>query len=462
VSEFAYLGATELLAGYRARLFSPVEVVAALADRITAIEPLVCAFTTTCFERAFVEAGAAEAAWARGSARALEGVPLGVKDIFDSAEVRTTYGSTMFASHVPGRDSEALRRARESGAVLIGKTQTHEFAFGITSINEGLGSTHNPWALDRVSGGSSGGSAVALAAGEVPLAIGTDTAGSIRVPAALCGVVGLKPTRGCVSREGAFPLAPSFDHVGPMARSPADAALLLEAISEPGAPLGDVRAGLELGFAGLRIGLCPDLHRTPLAPAVKDVYDGAVRMASAAGAEVIEVDLPVAERIPSAFIPVQRAEALRSHVRAGLYPGRRHEYGADVLERLEAGLTVTLDQYLDASAEGDRIRGAFGRLLASCDVLLTPVAAGAPFPDAQAVGEHLGREVDFGELVLPYTTPQNLCGLPACTVLAGFDGDGVPIGLQFTGRPWSEASVLRAVQALYESTGSLRDRTPAI
>lgn len=462
MSELASLGATELLAGYRSRRFSPVEVVTALSDRIAAVDPLVGAFTTTCLERALVEARAAEAAWARGSARALEGVPLGVKDLFDSGEVRTTYGSTMFAAHVPVRDAEALRRARESGAVLIGKTQTHEFAFGITSLNEGLGSTHNPWALDRVSGGSSGGSAVALAAGEVPLALGTDTAGSIRVPAALCGVVGLKPTWGSVSREGVFPLAPSFDHVGPMARSPADAAGLLEAIAEPGTPLGDVRDGLELGFAGLRIGLCPDLHRTPLAPAVREAYDGAVRIATDAGAEVVTLDLPEAARIPSAFVPMQRAEALRSHVRAGLYPERRREYGADVLERLEAGRAVTLDQYLDASDERERLREAFGRLFASCDVLLTPVAAGAPFPGAREVGEHLGREVDFRELVLPYTTPQNLCGLPACTVRAGFDDLGLPIGLQFTGRPWAEARVLRAAQALYDSTPDVQSRRPRL
>jgi len=462
VDELAYLGAGELLAGYRSRLFSPVEVVTALSERIAAVDPVVGAFTTTCLERALAEARTAEAAWARDSARALEGVPLGAKDLLDSEDVRTTYGSAMFASHVPDRDAVALRRARESGAVLVGKTQTHEFAFGITSVNEALGSTHNPWALDRVSGGSSGGSAVALAAGEVPLALGTDTAGSIRVPAALCGVAGLKPTRGCVSRDGVFPLAPSFDHVGPMARSPADAALLLEAIAEPGAPLAGVRDELELGFAGVRIGLCPDLHRTPLAPAVQEAYDNAVRAAVDAGAEIVEVDLPEAERIPAAFVPVQRAEALRTHVRAGLYPGRREEYGADVLERLEAGLAVMLDEYLDARDEGERVREAFGRVFASCDVLLTPVAAGAPFPGAQEVGEHLGREVDFRELVLPYTTPQNLCGLPACTVRAGFDDAGLPVGLQFTGRPWSEARVLRAAQALHLGAPAVQTRRPGL
>lgn len=462
MSELAFLGATELLAGYRSRLFSPVEAVTAVADRIAAVDPLVGAFTTTCLDRALEEAREAEAAWANGSARALEGVPLGVKDLFDSEGVRTTYGSAMFVAHVPERDAEALRRARACGAILVGKTQTHEFAFGITSINAALGSTRNPWALDRISGGSSGGSAVAVASGEVPLALGTDTAGSIRVPAALCGVVGLKPTWGRVSREGVFPLAPSFDHVGPMARSPADAALLLEVVSRPGTPLARFGDELELGFAGLRIGLCPDLHQTPLAPAVCEAYDRAVGVAAAAGAALVELRLPEASRIPAAFVPMQRAEALHSHIRAGLYPDRRDEYGADVLERLEAGRDVTLDQYLEASFERERVREAFDRALAACDVLLTPVAAGAPFPDGGEAGVHLGKEVDFRELVLPYTTPQNLCGLPACTVRAGFDGDGIPIGLQFTGRSWSEAQVLRAAQALYATDLDVQRRTPSI
>src|SRR3954452_5224979 len=188
-----------LLREFAARRLSPVEVLDACAARIEDVDGRVGGFTALCLERARAEALASEAAWGRGEARALEGIPFAVKDLFDSEGGRTAYGSPMFDTHVPSRAAEAVRRAREAGAILVGKTQTHEFAWGITSVNAVLGSAHNPWALDRVSGGSSGGSAVVLAAGEVPLALGSDTGGSIRVPAAFCGVVGLKPTYGRIS-----------------------------------------------------------------------------------------------------------------------------------------------------------------------------------------------------------------------------------------------------------------------
>jgi aspartyl-tRNA(Asn)/glutamyl-tRNA(Gln) amidotransferase subunit A len=192
MDELVSFSARELVSGYREHRFSPVEIVQALATRIEKLDPALGAFTTLCFERAVEEARAAERAYFRGEAvGALAGVPIGVKDLFDSEGVRTTYGSRMFARHVPTVDAEAVRRARAGGGILIGKTQTHEFAWGITSVNELMGSAHNPWALERVSGGSSGGSGVALAAGEVPLALGSDTGGSIRVPSAFCGTVGL-------------------------------------------------------------------------------------------------------------------------------------------------------------------------------------------------------------------------------------------------------------------------------
>ena len=201
----------------------------------------------------------------------------------------------MFATHVPNRDAEALRRARAAGAILVGKTQTHEFAWGITSVNARMGTAHNPWALERVSGGSSGGSAVVLAADELPLTIGSDTGGSIRVPAAFCGVVGLKPTYGRISADGAWPLAPSLDHPGPMARAPADAALLLEVISgvdtadsaTGDTALGDVRGELRRGLDGLVVGLCPDLHLVSLAPDVREVFDATLRTLEAMPAPVL-------------------------------------------------------------------------------------------------------------------------------------------------------------------------------
>ena len=470
MSELSHLGAGELLDAFRGRTVSPVEVVETVAERIDAVDRLVGGFTTLCLDRARVEARQAERAWARGDARPLEGVPLGVKDLFDSEGVPTSYGSPMFATHIPERDAEALRRARTAGAILIGKTQTHEFAWGISSVNELTGSTHNPWALDRISGGSSGGSAVALATEEIPLALGSDTGGSIRVPSSLCGVVGLKPTYGRVSLTGVWPLAPSLDHPGPMARTPADAALLLEAIagidpadpSSEDVPLGDLRGELPRGLTGLTVGVCQGLELVELAPHVRATFAVALGHCQSAGARIVDVRLPEASRIYPAFSLIQRAEALDSHRRARLFPTRRSEYGADVLARLELATEATIEQYLAATADRQRARAAFARLFRDCDVLLTPVAAGSPFPDGKESGQHLGREITFRDLVMPFTTPQDLCGLPACSLRAGFDPEGIPIGVQFTGRPWSEATVLRAAQGLFAATPDVQMRRPAL
>jgi aspartyl-tRNA(Asn)/glutamyl-tRNA(Gln) amidotransferase subunit A len=376
----------------------------------------------------------------------------------------------MFDANVPARDAEAVARARAAGAILVGKTQTHEFAWGITSVNELTGSAHNPWALDRVSGGSSGGSAVVLAAGEVPLALGSDTGGSIRVPAAFCGIVGLKPTYGRISAAGAWPLARSLDHPGPMSTTPAGAALLLEAIAGVDArdpatvdvPLGDVQAERARGLDGLVVGVCTDLELVPLAADVRAVREATVRTLTEAGAELVDVELPEAELILPTFRTIQSAEALETHRAAGLYPARRGEYGPDVLGRLEAAEQVTVEDYLRASADRERVRAAFARLFRSCDVLLTPVGGGSPVPIGQETVRHEGVELTFRDLVMSYTTPQDLVGLPACTVRAGFDALGIPVGMQFTAPAWQEGRVLRAAQGVFDATPEIQAKRPLL
>jgi aspartyl-tRNA(Asn)/glutamyl-tRNA(Gln) amidotransferase subunit A len=471
VDELVRLSAAELLDGYRKRRFSPVEVVDALAARVEELDPLLGAFTTLCLDRAVDEARAAEEQYLRGDAQgALAGVPFGAKDLFDSAGIRTTYGSPMFAEHVPAADAEAIRKARAAGAILIGKTQTHEFAWGITSVNLLMGSSRNPWAPERMSGGSSGGSAVALAAQLVPLALGSDTGGSIRVPSAFCGTIGLKPTYGRVSARGVFPLARSLDHPGPMARTPADAALLLRTIAgvdprDPATedvPLGDLDRELDAGLSGLRVGLCPDLHLVRLAPDIQFAFDASVNAAERLGAELVEVDFPDADRIYETFGVTQRAEALFSHTQAGLFPARRDEYGEDVRGRLELATTVTLPDYLAAAAERQRLRAACDRILGEVDLLLTPVSAGSPLPIGEEKTVHLGQEIEFRELVMTYTVLQDLTGLPACTVRTGFDELGIPIGAQFTGPRWGEARVLRAAQALFAATEEIQAPWPDV
>jgi aspartyl-tRNA(Asn)/glutamyl-tRNA(Gln) amidotransferase subunit A len=430
-------------------------VVDALLARIAEVDPQVGAFTTLCEERARSEAAACERAYARGHATGvLAGVPFAVKDLFDSAQVRTTYGSAMFASHTPAADAAAVRRVRDAGAIMVGKTQTHEFAWGVTSVNERMGTAHNPWRPERISGGSSGGSAVALAANLVPLAIGSDTGGSIRVPSAFCGTVGLKPTYGRISTEGVWPLAPSLDHAGPMARAPADVALLLGAMD------GEPSTAPDRPLADLRVGICPDLHLVTPAPDVQAAFAAAVDTVRELGARVVEVGLPGAGTIYPTFGVIQRAEALETHRRAGLYPERRQEYGDDVRGRLESGESVTLDDYLAATVARERLRAEFAALFERVDLLLTPVSAGSPPPIGEERVIHGGREIEFRELVMTYTVPQDLLGLPTCAVRAGFDELGIPVGVQLTGQPRGEPEVLTAAQAFYDATAAIQERWP--
>ena len=374
----------------------------------------------------------------------------------------------MFADHVPMADAEALRRARTAGAILVGKTQTHEFAWGISSVNERMGTSHNPWALDRVSGGSSGGSAVALATHQVSLALGSDTGGSIRVPSALCGTVGFKPTYGRVSTAGIWPLARTLDHPGPMTRSPADAALLLEVIAgwdpaDPATedvPLGELDAALANGLEGRVVGICPDMHLVPLTPAAQRAFDAAVAAASACGARIEQVRIPEVSDVYAVFGVTQRAEALYTHMEAGLYPARAAEYGADVLGRLETAAAEGIRDYLRAAAERARIRAAFARAFSEVDLIVTPVNPGPPVPIGSDVADHLGASVPFRDLVMTYTTPQDLVGLPACAFRAGFDDLGIPVGVQFSGAPWDDAKVLGAAHAVYEATPAVQNAWP--
>jgi aspartyl-tRNA(Asn)/glutamyl-tRNA(Gln) amidotransferase subunit A len=409
--------AVERLAAFRARERSPVEELDAVS--------LDCgAFTTLTLDRARAEAQAAEQAYARGDARPLEGLTLAVKDLFDTAGVRTTYGSRIFADHVPHADAVAVRRAREAGAIVVGKTLTQEFAWGITGTNPHFPPCPNPYDPERVVGGSSAGSAAALARGMAALALGTDTGGSIRIPAAFCGVSGLKPTFGRVSLEGVFPLARTLDHAGPMARTPADVALLYDALADDA---GD--PGYE------RVAVCPDLHLAPLTPGIRRAFD---TVAAGLPAVAFEAD---AEAIYPVYVAIQRAEAARVH--AEWFPARADEYSQDVARRLAAAQEVTLAEYIAATEERERIRIAFARLFEQTDLLLTPIAAVPP-----EKREEPGHA--FRDGVLPYTVPQDMAGLPSCAVPVGLDELGLPVGVQVTGPPWSERRVLAAADALYQ------------
>jgi len=425
VSSLADLSALELRARYLARELSPVEVLEDVARRIAEREPELNAFITLTLDEAREDARAAERAYAKGGAGALAGIPLAIKDLFDTAGVRTTYGSKIFAGHVPDRDAEAVRLVKQAGAMVVGKTLTHEFAWGITSANPHFGPARNPYDPERVPGGSSGGSGVALATGMCALALGSDTGGSIRIPAAFCGVSGLKPTYGRVSTRGVFPLAPSLDHVGPMARTPGDVRLMYDVLAAS-PPAGEVR----------RIAVCPDLHIHALDPDLQRAFDASV---GALDAEVVEVTFENARDIHPAFQILQAAEAAHTH--RDFFPARADEYGADVRARLERR-EVSLRDYLDADAVRVSVHAAFARVFQQADLLLTPIHATAP----ERIGE---RSEDFRNRVLTYTVPQDMAGLPACAVPVGFDDLGLPIGVQLTGPSGAEQTVLSAAEALH-------------
>jgi aspartyl-tRNA(Asn)/glutamyl-tRNA(Gln) amidotransferase subunit A len=464
-----FLTALELRAAFASRDLSPVEVVDACAERIANLDAGLCAFNATCFERARLEAQHAEAVYAsNGEPRLLEGVPFAVKDLFDTEGVITTYGSPMFSAHLPDRDAEVVRRARAEGGILIGKAQTHEFAWGISSVNTLMRTSRNPWAPMRISGGSSGGSAVALATQQVPLAIGSDTGGSIRVPSGFCGTVGFKPTYGRVSLTGAWPLARTLDHPGPMARTPEDTALLFKSIAgydpnDPATedvPLGDVDSALGQGLTGLRVGVSPDLHQVPLTPDNDRVFASASEIVSGLAGSLTDVSLPEAAAAYETFGAVQRAEALFTHREAGLYPDRADEYGSDVRSRLEFATTQSTDEYLRAAAERQRLSAGFARVFRDVDVVLSPVAAGPPSLIGEEIVDHLGEPTEFRRLVMSYTVPQDLAGLPTCVVRAGFDAIGTPVGIQFTGPRWADARVLGAANAFWSATAELQAEWP--
>ena len=446
------LSAGELRSNYDAGVLSPVEVVEAIASRIERLDSRIGAFTSLTLERAVADARVLAVELAAGASRGpLHGIPVGIKELFDVGGAETTYGSPLLVGRIPHQDAEAVRRLRDAGCIVVGSTRSHEFGWGITTQNDRLGSTRNPWAVDRVPGGSSGGSAAALAMGFVPLALGSDTGGSIRIPAAYCGVAGFKPTYGTVSKRGAVALAPSLDHPGPLARSVADlisatAALAGYDPADPTTLTGDIHlAGVEDGLAGLVVGVCPDLHLRPLWPDHQRVFDRAVSLAESAGARILEVSFEDAAGIRSAFGVIQMAEAHDYHVTTlGLYPSRRDEYGSDVANRLDLASEVTLEAYLDARRKALGFKREFHRIFETIDLLLTPVTAGGPSTTAspnEVVRD--GETIPFRDLVMDYTVPQDLAGLPTCAVPVGFDEDEIPVAVQLTAAFGRDAVALR-------------------
>jgi len=466
--ELAWISVAELARMIRGKDVSPREVVQAHLERIAALDGTLHAFITVCADAALAAARAAEADLVAGRAVGpLHGVPIGLKDLFETKGILTTAGSRILADHVPMRDATVVERLRAAGAIVLGKLNMHEFAYGAEGWNEAFGDVRNPWdaTVARIPGGSSSGSGAAVAAGLCPGALGSDTGGSIRIPSSLCGITGLKPTYGRVSRSGVFPLAWSMDHVGPMARTVADCALMLQAIAghDPAdetttvLPLPDCVGSLTGEVRGLRVGLLRGFFVDSCLPGVVAAVDGAAKTLETLGARVEPAFLPAAEHVASAFFAILASESLAYH--ASWFRARGHEYSADVRTRLARGAFVTGMQYVRAQQVRRRVRDEINALFARHDLLLAPTTP-IPAPAlAQREVELPGGTRNLTVALISLTSVWSFAGFPVCSLPCGF-ADGLPVGMQLVGRPFDEATVLRAADAYQRSTDWHRRRPP--
>jgi len=446
----------------RKREISPIELAQDCLSRIEMLNPALNAFITVTRDLAMEQAKHADSEIQRGQWRGtLHGIPIGLKDLIDTAGIRTTAASALYKDRVPSQDAEIVRRLKNAGAVIVGKQNLHEFAYGGSSMISYFGEVHNPWSLGHIAGGSSGGSAAAAAAGLGLAAIGTDTAGSVREPAAQCGVVGIKPTFGRVSARGVIPLSPSLDHVGPIARTVYDAAALLQAIAgfdpedknSADRPVPDYVAGLEEKLRPMRIGVPRNFFYEDLDSEVAAAVEKALDVLRNLGNNMFEVNLSVpTDR------SLQAAEAFQLH-RENI-ESTPQLYQPATLNRLRSGENISPEQLEAAHREQRALREEIQKAFLQFDFLVTPaVPIPAPAIDDLKINPALLRPREL--ILLRNTRPFNVWGLPAISVPCGFSRSGLPIGLQIAGPAWSEAALLRLAHA-YEQATDWHKRTPEL
>ncbi|HKH97557.1 MAG TPA: amidase [Candidatus Sulfotelmatobacter sp.] len=444
---------SELAPRLRRREVSPVEITRACLEQIEKLNPALNAFITVMADSALLEARTSEAEILRGNWRGpLHGIPVALKDLIDTAGVRTTAASALYKDRIPAQDAEVVRRLRLAGAVILGKNNLHEFAYGGSSLVSHFGDVHNPWDRRRIAGGSSGGSAAAVSAGLAYAAIGTDTAGSIREPAALCGCVGLKPTYGRVSSRGVIPLSASLDHVGPLAATVADAAIVLQAIAgydsaditSSDVPVADYIGALREDAKKLRVGVLRDYFFDDLDPEVAAAMEHALGALRTLVAEMKEVRL----NVPTDRT-LQAAESCAWH--AENVAKSPELYQPETLRRIRSGEKLSAAEYIQRRREQDEARRSIRAAFADVDVLVTPTT---PIPaPANAELKANPEALRPAELkLLRNTRPFNVWGLPTISLPCGVTQGGLPIGLQIAGPPWREDLILRLAHAYEQAT----------
>jgi len=458
-TEPALLSLTEVAQAIAQKRFSSREVTLACLNRVAQWQPRLNAFMAIETDEALAAADAADAALAKGNSNgALHGVPLAHKDMYYEAGKIVTCGSHIRRDFVATTTSTALQRLKDAGTIRLGSLQMAEFAYGPTGHNTHYGPVHNPWAVDRVTGGSSSGSGAAVAARLTFAALGSDTGGSIRMPAHFCGVTGLKTTVGRISRAGAMPLSQSLDTVGPLARTVLDCALLLGLMAgadadDPTAvagPLPDYLAATRESIKGLKIGVPTAFYVDDLDPEVERILDDTITVLKREGAEIVQVELPDQRQLTAACQLVLAVEAAAFHKRWMIE--RPQDYGPQVLMRLQNGLAIPGVSYLEAMRWRGPALAAYLAAVAGVDAVIAPVApVAAPTiaesdvgnsPDAEAVIQRLTR----------FTRPINYLGLPALAIPSGFTKSGLPVGMQLIGRSFDEAMLLRIGAAFQRAT----------
>ncbi|NLT65449.1 MAG: amidase [Acidobacteria bacterium] len=435
----------------RRKKISPVQLTQFCLDRISLLQPSINAYITVTAESALRQARQAEKEIVRGDYRGmLHGIPISLKDIFHTKGIRTTAGSRILNKFVPSENAVVVERLLSAGSILLGKTNMHEFAYGPTNLNPHYGHVRNPWDTSRMSGGSSGGSAASVVTAQAIASFGTDTGGSIRIPAAACGCVGLKPTYGRISSKGVIPLAWSLDHPGPLARSVRDAAILFDATAEP-MQCGRSRKQetlLRKEIRGLRIGIPRQYFFDRIHPEVRRAVLSAAEVFEQSGARVGEVNLKGMEETAQLAAAIVGAEAVAYHDE--WMRQKPQEYGYDVISRLELTREFPATRYIRALQKMTAYRERLSAVLNDVDVLLAPtLPIVAPPLDVAIMKIGRARE-DVLSALLRLTRPGNLSGLPSISVPCGFSSDGLPVGLQLIGKEFDEATLLSAAFA-YES-----------
>jgi aspartyl-tRNA(Asn)/glutamyl-tRNA(Gln) amidotransferase subunit A len=449
----AFLSIRELGRLFRARKLSPVELTKHFLERIDRLNPELNTFLTVTSELALAQAKKAEAELfaprgrkSRHDRGPLHGIPISLKDNIYTAGIRTTAGAKFLKEFIPEQDAPVVSQLKAAGAIILGKTNLHEFAYGVTTNNPHYGPTRNPWDTARIPGGSSGGSAAAVAAGLCVASVGTDTGGSIRIPASLCGVVGFKPSLHCVSMEGVVPLSPTLDCIGPLAHSIEDAALLLDAI------LDQHKEKTSRRKQKFTLGIPKEFFFDVLSEEVLAAYESALKKLRKAGCKVKEISIPLLNNTEDSGNNIAWAEATHYHQQMGWFPKNSAEYGEDVRARLEIGARVSATTYLEALALREKFIQQFHSTMldAAVDALVvpsTPIAA--PLIGEENTVLH-GKDHATRALLLRLNRPANLAGVPAISIPCGLTPSGLPLGLQLIGPAKSEAALLQIGQ-LFES-----------